>query len=278
MSLLEKSKIQGAVEVLLADRAGLAAFAQEHLGWPVGRDIWQAIGAQVGRHASQFPRVAEAWKERAKPGVPRRALDAPHGTPYILRLPRLLSGRDKFRGKFVASRDLGLPESRECAHLEHLRNLNPDGRIRECWILDAESSEVIGGWCLDFAPAVVANRWLQRARVLVATQLEVKRGKRKEARGKMFATGLSAPRFMGLHEYLAKPALRKEPSGLTMRANLSAQHRFVGEFLDFVEAKDSRLVEELRRLHAEHPDEPLPTWVTHDYQVRAERLGSTRRG
>ena len=70
-----------------------------------------------------------------------------------------------------------------------------------------------------------------------------------------------------LREYLSSPATRREPEGLTLKANLSAKYDLLREFLCHVRTVDDRLVEELASMYAESPDLPPPVWVTQNYQV-----------
>ncbi|KAG5463053.1 MAG: hypothetical protein BJ554DRAFT_2109 [Olpidium bornovanus] len=79
--------------------------------------------------------------------------------------------------------------------------------------------------------------------------------------------GLASPWGMReLHEYLAKPALRRNLEGLTLRTKCSARG-LCRQFLAYFEAFDSCLSEELVAFHGAFPDAPPPMWVTHDYQA-----------
>ena len=70
-----------------------------------------------------------------------------------------------------------------------------------------------------------------------------------------------------LREYVSSPKTRREPEGLTIKANLSAKFELLHEFLDHVRSVDDLLVEELAAMYAETPDLPPPMWVTKNYQV-----------
>lgn len=136
---------------------------------------------------------------------------------------------------------------------------------------DDETGELIGGWCRSFASTTVANRWYQHSRTLVHTQFPLQRGPARESMrgGWMSGSGLTVARGTGeLRAFLSRPEVRREPDGLTARANCSAGSRLVREFLTYVEAYDATLSEELVRYYEEFPDEPPPMWITYNYQVR----------
>lgn len=222
----------------------------------------------MGRRREVYPRVYEAWRARAKPGRPRKALTRPSGEPKVFMLQRRSEYASR-TGKY-ASRFPGIPPSAEYFDLESLRNLDAEGRVREAWLYDEETGDLLGGWCRSFASTTISNRWYHHCRSLVHTQFPFKRGKACEnlTGGWMAGTGLTISRMTGeLHAYLSKPHVRREPDGLTAHANCSAGSRLVREFLTYVEAYDLTLSEELVEFHKKFPDEPPPMWITYNYQV-----------
>ena len=272
LTLLEQLTVPGAREVLLADRRELGGWAERNLGWPPSVDVWARVGHQLGRRGARFPLTCASWKERARPGRRRRSIARREGTPLVV-LASPDPGREGLRGRF-ASGEASIPVNEEVFSLANLRNLNPEGRVPECWIFDEASMELIGGWVGGFVGTRQANRWRQKCRVLLATQIPVSRGPRKEHRpgGRMVGSGTAVGRASReLREYLAAPKLRREPEGLTLKANLSARFDLLHEFLDSVRMVDDRLVDELAAMPAESPELPPPMWVTRDYQVSAGR-------
>lgn len=268
MCLLDDVTVPGALEVLLSERATIQDWCRQVLDWPEDVEVWPYVGQQVGRRAEAYPRVYAAWRARAKPGRPRKPLARLDDTPLVV----LVTRRSEYasRSGLYCSGLPGIPPSTECFDLKQLRNLNPDGRVKEAWVYDDESGDLIGGWCRGFASKTVANRWYQNCRLLVDTQFPFKRGKARTnlSTGWMAGSGLALSRATGeLHEYLTKPNVRREPDGLTARANCAATSRLVREFLTYVEAYEPTLSEELVEFHKKFPEEPPPMWITYNYQV-----------
>ena len=259
----------GALEVLLSERDAVQDWARRTLDWPTTVEVWPYIGQQVGRRQDVYRRVYAAWRARAKPGRPRRPMDRRDDLPKVFLLQRRSEYANRV-GKFASSLP-GIPESADCFDLTSLQNLNDGCRVREGWLYDEETGELIGGWCRNFASPAVANRWYQRSRALVHTQFPLHRGKTRESvpGGWMSGAGLTVARSTGeLRAFLSKPQHRREPDGLVARANCSASSRLVREFLSYVEAYDSTLSEELVAFHEKFPNEPPPMWITYNYQVR----------
>lgn len=268
-NLLERVAVPGALEVLLADREGLQRWARRALGWPGDKDAWARIGAVLGSRDQRYPRASAAWAHRARPGRPRAEARRQRG-PVCLVLPRLAGLEEKCIGKFMSGLP-STPASSECESLSCLREIDPARRMQECWLLDEDSMSVLGGFRRNFASARTRNRWLRKSQVLLATQLAVSRSSSRAhlPAGRMVGFGVASPRGVReLHEYLAKPALRAEPEGLTTRANCTAQHGLAREFLSHVEAHDPCLSDELVAFHAAFPDAPPPMWTSLNYQVR----------
>ena len=273
LSLLENLAVPGAREVMLGDRRALVEWASRCLGWPLDRDIWARIGHVLGRRRERYPRTCASWAVRARPGRCRRGVTRRGGTPLVVLLKRD-AAREGLRGKYASGLS-DVAENSEVFSLAGLRNLDPSHRIAECWIFDEESMELIGGWANDFVGKGQANRWRHKSQVLLATQMPIQRGPRKEhlPGGRMVGAGAAVPRASRtLREYLASPATRREPEGLTLRANLSSKRDLLREFLGHVRVLDEALVEELALMYEESPELPPPMWVTRNYQVSGSVL------
>ena len=175
---------------------------------------------------------------------------------------------DKYLGKlFTSKADAG----EGTAPLAELTNANPSGRVQQCWIFDRDTLELVGGWANNFLGDVVYNRFLQRTRTLVATQLPVSRGPKRESPGTMVAAGPALTRATKqLTRYLPRAGASREEGGVRLEANRAAQRDLVLEFLDLVRGLDPELSRELQEFADANPEDPMPAWLMQNYQVRLD--------
>ena len=263
--MLEPNRVPSALEVLLGDKAALQSWFEDH-GWPTGMDAHKFVAPFLGRHRDQYARVWAAWRERVKDPKARKVRGELRSADCIW-IRKDIWRFGQFRAKYVSGFP-GMGPNEACLPLALLSEVGA-GR-RDLWLLDFDTGNVVAGFTKDFASEATKHWWHEHIWLLVSTQLETKRGKRKQdvASSRMVATGWNInPIHDALLRYVSAPSVRKEPTGATARVNLHAQHSLVREFIEYGGQFSGDLVQELIAFEQETGAAP-PMWLTHNYQVR----------
>ena len=226
------------------------------------------FGAYIGRNASEFPKLLDAWKHRAKDYVAPAHLDTAR---------RITLRRDKVAdpnhalGKYATGLDDG---SLVADRAIKLRNYEEVGKGKHCLeFFDKTTGVCVFGFVRDGATGPTRNRWKSIALTFLANRQKMKRGKSRldEPEGsKMVAVGYSAGATADLRRFVTTPSVRRAPDGVAARMEVEYRDAFVWEFL---RACGNIARDEITNAYTEHREKygekmPPTLWVTENYMVR----------